>query len=238
MYLMIAACQCNIWPWQRVWPLQSCRELLPTASPWLLSDCAGSGRPIHIGPCLSNRPDQLDPCDMAGCQGRVAHHYWAMMTNITVAEPVTWDTAIWSRVLKDVFYVFNMLHLSTMHGLRKEFGWALHDTLFIPDKEDHLQISAWAAKLQPLKTFQQLEMLQPAWLCKRCRWVIPPPQKLFPMVQQLLLQYGPLKDASTHLPLFNQQNWKTGKQILELIRQGFVSDPPGIALYTVIGVDA
>jgi len=46
------------------------------------------------------------------------------------------------------------------------------------------------------------------------------------MVQQLLLQYGPLKDASTHLPLFNQKNWKTAKQILELIRQGFVSDPP------------
>jgi len=34
-------------------------------------------------PHLSNRPDRLDPCDMAGCQGRVAHHYWAMMTNIT-----------------------------------------------------------------------------------------------------------------------------------------------------------
>jgi len=155
-----------------------------------------------------------------------------------VAEPVTWDTAIRSRVLKDVFHVFNMLRLSTMHGLRKEFGRALRDTLFIPDKEDRLRISAWAAKLQPPKTFQQLEISQPGWLRKRCRRVIPPPQKLFPMVQQLLLQYGPLKDASTHLPLFNQQNWKTAKQILELIRQGFVSDPPGIALYTVIGVDA
>ena len=83
MYLMIAARRCNIWPWWRVWPLQSCRELLPMASPWLLSDCAGSGHPIHIGPRLSNQPDWLDPCDMAGCQGRVAHHYWAMMTNIT-----------------------------------------------------------------------------------------------------------------------------------------------------------
>jgi len=83
MYLMIAASQCNIWPQWRAWPLQSYRELLPTASPWLLSDCAGSGCPIHIGPRLSNRPDRLDPCDMAGCQGRVAHHYWAMMTNIT-----------------------------------------------------------------------------------------------------------------------------------------------------------
>ena len=66
-----------------MWLLQSCRALLPMASPWLLSDCAGSGCPIHIGPCLSNQPVWLDPCDMVGCQGRVAHHYWAMMTNIT-----------------------------------------------------------------------------------------------------------------------------------------------------------
>lgn len=159
-----------------------------------------------------------------------------ILANIT--EPVTWDTTIRSRVLKDVFHVFNMLRLSTMHGLRKEFGRALRDTLFIPDREDRLRISAWAAKLQPPKTFQQLEMSQPAWLHKRCRRVIPPPHKLFPMVQQLLLQYGPLKDASTHLSLFNQQNWKTAKQILELIRQGFISDPPGISLYTVIGIDA
>ena len=58
------------------------------------------------------------------------------------------------------------------------------------------------------------------------------------MVVQLFLAYGPLKDASTHLPLFNQQNWKTAKQILELIQQGYISDPPGITLYSVIAIDA
>ena len=59
-------------------------ELLPTASPWLLGDCTGSGRPIRIGAPLSNWPGQLGPYHMDGCQGRVAHHYWALMTNITV----------------------------------------------------------------------------------------------------------------------------------------------------------
>ena len=51
----------------------------PMVTEWLCRVC----HPIHIGPCLSNWPDQLDPCNMVGCQGRVAHHYWAMMTNIT-----------------------------------------------------------------------------------------------------------------------------------------------------------
>ena len=53
------------------------------ASPWLLGDYTGSGRPIRIGAPLSNRPGQLGPYHMDGCQGRVAHHYWALMTNIT-----------------------------------------------------------------------------------------------------------------------------------------------------------
>jgi hypothetical protein len=47
-----------------------------------------------------------------------------------------------------------------------------------------------------------------------------------------------LKDCSTQQPLFNRHNWHAAKQILELVRQGFISDPPGIPLYTIMGVDA
>ena len=49
----------------------------------VLGDCTGSGRPICIGAPLSNRPGQLGPDHKDGCQGRLAHHYWALMTNIT-----------------------------------------------------------------------------------------------------------------------------------------------------------
>ena len=156
----------------------------------------------------------------------------------TIARPMAWDTTIRSRVLKDVFHVFNMLRLSTTHGLRKEFARALRDILFVADKEDRMRIATWATKLNPPKTFEQLESSKPNWVRKRCRRIIPPPHDLFPMVEKLFLEYGPLKDASTHLPLFNKQNWKTAKQILELIQQGYVSDPPGIALYSIIAVDA
>ncbi|KAF6764006.1 hypothetical protein DFP72DRAFT_956173 [Ephemerocybe angulata] len=154
------------------------------------------------------------------------------------ASPSTWSTILRSRVLKDVFHVFNMLRLSTTHGLRKAFGRALRDILFVPDLEDRLRISAWASRLAEPKTFEQLLASMPNWLWRRCRRQIPPPDILYPLVEELFLAYGPLKDATTDQPLFNQQAWKTSKQILELIRQGYVSDPPGIALYTVIGVDA
>lgn len=56
----------------------------------------------------------------------------------TLRNLETWDDTLWSRVLKDVFHVFNMLHLSTSHTLRKEFGWALCNAIFVPDQEDQM----------------------------------------------------------------------------------------------------
>jgi hypothetical protein len=37
--------------------------------------------------------------------------------------------------------------------------------------------------------------------------------------------------------LFNNAAWKTAKNVLALIKQGFISDPPGIPLYSQIGID-
>ncbi|KAJ7182091.1 hypothetical protein C8R46DRAFT_1210641 [Mycena filopes] len=51
------------------------------------------------------------------------------------------------------------------------------------------------------------------------------------------MTYGPLKDSKTSLPLFNTAAWKIAKNILELIKNGYVSDPPGIQLYYCLGFD-
>ncbi|KAJ7037315.1 hypothetical protein C8F04DRAFT_1331804 [Mycena alexandri] len=51
------------------------------------------------------------------------------------------------------------------------------------------------------------------------------------------MTWGPLKDGKTGIPLFNSAAWKIAKNILELIKNGFVSDPPGIQLYYCIGFD-
>lgn len=40
-----------------------------------------------------------------------------------------WPTTIRSRIIKDLFHIFNMLQLSTTHALRKEFAFVLRDAL-------------------------------------------------------------------------------------------------------------
>lgn len=89
------------------------------------------------------------------------------LSDITGSE--TWDSTLQSCVLKDVFHVFNMLHLSASHSLCKEFARALCDTIFVPDLEDQTQISVWASHSNPPVTFEKLQATQPAWLWKRCR---------------------------------------------------------------------
>ena len=61
---------------------------------------------------------------------------------------------------------------------------------------------------------------------------------LYPMVAKVLHTYGSLKDAKTGQPMFIKSAWKSAKNILTLIKSGYLPDPPGIALYYQIGLDS
>ncbi|CAK5267877.1 unnamed protein product, partial [Mycena citricolor] len=148
-----------------------------------------------------------------------------------------WRTEIRSRVLKDPFHIFNMFYLSVQHSLRVEFARTLRDALFIPDPCDKARIVEWGRRQNVPRTWDDLLFRNAAWLWKRCKRIIPPPEELYALVSEVFRVFGPLKDATTGLPLFNSAAWAVAKNILELIRKGFVSDPPSIALYSQRGVD-
>ena len=150
--------------------------------------------------------------------------------------PSMWKT-VRSRVINDPFHLFHRFYISTTHGLRIEFARALRDALFIPDKEDKQRISAWAATLDPPMTFDDLVRQRPSWVWRRCKRIIPPPEELYPLVHKVFNVYGSLKDAKTGATLFNTSAWHAAKNILTLIHDGNVSDPPDVPLYTVIGLD-
>ncbi|KAG8910810.1 hypothetical protein FRC02_007000 [Tulasnella sp. 418] len=77
----------------------------------------------------------------------------------------------------------------------------------------------------------------PKWLWKHCKHVIPPPNELMSLVKEVYSTYGPLKDAKTGVPLFNDVAWEATKNVLKVIQQGLVSDPPGVPLYYAYGTD-
>lgn len=156
--------------------------------------------------------------------------------NVLGEMPREWRSEIRSRVLKDPFHVFNMFYISTAHGLRVDFARALRDAIFLLDPEDVAHINEWGQRQNPLVNVEWLLLHRPRWLLARCKRIIPPPEQLYPAVAEVFKTWGALKDAKTGAPLFNKAAWKTAKHILELIYGGFLSDPPGIPLYSVMGL--
>ncbi|KAJ7752517.1 hypothetical protein DFH07DRAFT_745085, partial [Mycena maculata] len=140
-----------------------------------------------------------------------------------------------SRVLKDVFHVFHMIYISRTHGLRQAFCQALRDAILIPHPGDKALIEAYLKEHNV--TWENMLRFHPKWVWRHCRRTIPPPEELYPLVHKVFMTYGPLKDAKTGLPLFNTAAWKIAKNILELIKNGYVSDPPGVQLYYCLGFD-
>ncbi|KAJ3553058.1 hypothetical protein NP233_g12733 [Leucocoprinus birnbaumii] len=151
--------------------------------------------------------------------------------------PSTWPTYIRTRVVKDAFHFFKALVVPRSHGLRIDFARALRDAIFVPDEEDRERIDKWAASLNPPSSFDKLKSRSPKTLWKHCRRIIPPPEHLYKFVHGVFSVYGGLRDAQTNQPLFNDTAVKVAKNLLALVRDGYLSDPPGIPLYTQIGID-
>ena len=147
------------------------------------------------------------------------------------------DSTLHSRVLKDLFHVFNMFYLSTAHPLWLHFTRELCNAIFVPGQADKSRIDSWGALQNPPQTYNTLWNSSPQWVREQCKHIIPAPKKLWHLVSQVFRTYGPLIDPWTKKPLFTTDNWKTAKHVLDLIQNGYLSDPPGIPLYTVVGLD-
>ena len=109
--------------------------------------------------------------------------------------------------------------------------------MFIPNEDDKSHIDAWGATQDPLQKYAILQNTSPQWIREHCKHIIPAPNRLHHLVSCVFRTYGPLVDPKTNKPLFTLDNWKTAKHVLNLIQNGYLSDPPGILLYTVIGLD-
>jgi len=141
-----------------------------------------------------------------------------------------------SRVLGDILHLMAMFKISMHHGLQRPFARQLRDAILIPDPHDKAMLSRFLE--EKMDTFEQAVLRRSDWVWRRMKRYVPPPEVLFPCVKLIFQVFGPLKDAVTGQPLFNDASWEKAQNILENIRLGHYSDPPGIALYMSIGKDA
>ncbi|RDB16051.1 hypothetical protein Hypma_003473 [Hypsizygus marmoreus] len=100
--------------------------------------------------------------------------------------PTEWNTNVRTRVMKDLFHVFNMFYISAAHGLRREFASA-----------------------------SQLGLLRSIHL-----------KHGIVLFEAVLRGYGDIANGSSP----HRNNFT-------LLSISFLSDPPGVALFTTLGVD-
>ncbi|SJL13797.1 uncharacterized protein ARMOST_17245 [Armillaria ostoyae] len=146
------------------------------------------------------------------------------------------DPVVRSRVLGDIWHLMDMFDISVHHGLRRAFARALRDALYIHNLDDKLEVTSQLAK--DGITYEQKILWSSDWVWRRVRRYVPPPEILLPRVREVFQKFGPLLDATTGQPLFNNAAWDKAKNILENIRLGYYSDPPGVTLYRSDGYDS
>lgn len=140
-----------------------------------------------------------------------------------------------SRVLGDIWHLMDQFKISIHHGLHRPFSRALRDAIFLPDPVD---LAAVEEVLKKKNTcFRQMLLTNSDWVWQRIKRLVPPPEILAPRVTEVLQTYGPLKDAVTGQPLFNDASWEKARLVIENIKLGYYSDPPGHHFYTLQRTD-
>src|SRR5436305_9043657 len=125
--------------------------------------------------------------------------------------------------------------LSTKHSLHHHFLVAFSDTILVPDKGDKENIQAYLVKKG--KNWDMVRKSDPDWLWKRVWRYIPEKTLLHHILEEFFNAWGPVVCLKDDKPLFSDDSWKKAKGILHDVKKGWVSDPSGIPVYTLIGYD-
>jgi len=152
-----------------------------------------------------------------------------------VEEPANAED-VYTRIKKDIFHAFHMIPISVNHGHRPGFLRSLHDHIMRWDPLVKNSVNTVCQQVYNV-SFDEMLIRNPRYIAARTPRYVPPPSVLVPAIEHIFNMFGNAKDASTGAPLFTKQAWKKAGAVLELARQGYLSDLDGVVLYERAGVD-
>lgn len=141
-----------------------------------------------------------------------------------------------TQLKKDIFHAFNMIPISVNHGLRQAFLRALRDHLMRWDPAVREIVDKTCHRIFKL-SFDEMLVRNPRFIAARTPRYVPPPSVLVPAIKHVYKTFGNALDAKTSQPLFSKEAWKKANSVLELAREGYLSDIKGVVLYEKAGID-
>lgn len=156
----------------------------------------------------------------------------AIKTN-TSSEVGGQNQRVYTRVIKDIFHLMDIIKPYKRHGLYEEFTRRFSDSLFTIDENDERKVKdalerngeSWATKMKYDRN----------WIWKRVKRNVASPNILLPTLKALFLCFGPLKCSKSGRTLFDKVAWKQAASVLKTVQLGHASDPPGVQLYYKLG---
>ncbi|KAJ7809665.1 hypothetical protein B0H13DRAFT_2385112 [Mycena leptocephala] len=123
-----------------------------------------------------------------------------------------------TRLKKDIFHAFHMLSLKPM-------------AYELSSKVDRVCRKSFGI------TFDVMLSRHPDWIKRHSPRYVPPPSIIVPAMEHVFNAYGHALDAESGLPLFSKKTWQKANAVLELGRQGYLSNVQGVQVYHKSGVD-
>ena len=119
------------------------------------------------------------------------------------------------------------------HEAKKAYFAALRDAFFVWNKEKLEELMEHMKEDGLSQEEIDSKMLFSPTLFTDCvdRY-IPPPSLLYFRVRAVFALFGNMVDSKTKKPLFNKRAFASANNLLEEIRRGYYSDPPGVQWYT------
>lgn len=129
-----------------------------------------------------------------------------------------------------------MIPTPVNHGLQATYSRALRDHIMRWDPAIRKNVDATCRRVFNL-SFDQMLARSPRYIMERTPRYVPPPSVLVPAIRHVFDTFGNARDAKTGAPLFNDTAWQKAHAVLDLARQGYLSDNSDIVLYEKAGVD-
>lgn len=142
---------------------------------------------------------------------------------------------------------------SRKHSCFKEAARVLAETVLVPDVEDKRRMQDYimrvnAETLTGLRaqgaessyfalTYAKLKRKAPDWLRRRVKSFAPPRERMVRDLREFARAYGDVVCVKTKKKLFTHESWKKMESLLEDAEAGWLSDPPDVSLYTILGYD-
>ncbi|KAK6988809.1 hypothetical protein R3P38DRAFT_3228414 [Favolaschia claudopus] len=142
----------------------------------------------------------------------------------------------YTRIKKDIFHAFHMIPLPSSHGLRAVFLQTFRDHMMRWDPAIRARVDEKCRQIFKIG-FDVMSIRNPRWIKKRTPRYVPPPSVLVPAIEHVFNIFGNALDAKSGQPLFNALAQQKAKAVLDLAREGYLSDPAGVVLYEKVGVD-